>query len=880
MLPAPLRGAETTGAIVGVAHDAAGAPVSGAAVDAASPSGSYHAHADGRGRFTLAALTADTYTVSIAASGFATDVEHGVTVTPGATVRLEVTLAASLREIGHVATAARAVSVGAPQDSYLVTGAQARGETRASASGLASYARGTVQGAVSGAPGVQQDQFANIVLRGGKVEDTVFSFDAVPIPQAIIAEPGGNVVGAQLPTTGLGYTTVTTGGFAAGSDDALGGLVDEVPESGVYPARTTLTTGVGLAGAAHDAALESRWATPSLDRRFAIDATVGAQAIRYGDGRSFYPAEAATYGLALDERSTWSVSGNAHLRLNARDDFEVLALGGQATYDQYGTPFAGETFAGAPATAPTRIRGTYAIEKIQLLRTFEHAYARLRVYRSQYGARTGAPFFDDLSFPNGAISYAGAQSGVLTGSGLDVKSFDLRHTFAYGAELRRQTTTLDQVVTPYGIGFIAPSDREVLTANPVLSSALAYASDAWSPSPQFTLQGALRAQTTHVARGDGPRYDVASVDPHLAAVLHLRGGAAFRLAYDHTTVAPRPLEAERHDSAQPGAPFVPLAPERGSAWELSYERSLHAGALRLTAFSKDDRDRIDVIPTNFRTPVGAGQNPGTSLGVPQNVGALLANGAELALQRGPFDVTATYVHARSSSASQFGLNDLNAPAIAANHLFPVGYVPDLSIVGTYRARAGAVTIAPTLSWESGYPYGNGRAVWTYDANGVPVRVPNDNHVNPGYSYYFLRDPALPFDAVTNPYIGSLGTPEGDDPNTLRSTPLLLASLHVEAPVAKRVTLLLDVANLFGTATPTQRQGNPYLIGPPGYTGGNAAYSAWYAQQIGGSAYDLGNGVPTLDGRTPALPWRYGTGGYVPSSYPEARSVYLRVRVTL
>jgi hypothetical protein len=238
------------------------------------------------------------------------------------------------------------------------------------------------------------------------------------------------------------------------------------------------------------------------------------------------------------------------------------------------------------------------------------------------------------------------------------------------------------------------------------------------------------------------------------------------------------------------------------------------------------------------------------------------------------------VRARSSSASQFGLNNLNAPAIAANHLFPVGYVPDFSAIASYRVRIGAVTVRPVLSWESGYPYGNGRKAWVYDPSGKPVQVINDNNVNPGANYYFLRDPSHPYDAATNPIIASLGTPEGDDPNTLRSTPLLTASVHVEAPLSNRVTLALDVTNLFGTSTPTQLQNNPYLIGPPGYTGGNPNYARWYGALLNGSPYVLGNGVPTNDGTTPIVPWTYGTAGYVPSSYPEARSVYLQLRVQI
>jgi hypothetical protein len=874
----PAIAAETTGTIVGTVRSASGEPIAHATVTATSPSGRYGAESDASGRFTIVAVVPDTYAVSVDARGYRTELVRGVTVYPGGTARVDVVPTPRLQEIGRVRAQSSGVfAVGAPQDAFVVSGAAARAPASASSSGLAAYTAGSVQGAIAAVPGVQQDQFANAILRGGKVQDVAFSFGAVPVPQAIIAEPGGNVIGAQLPATGTGYTTVTTAGFAANGDDALGGTVDEVPRTGVYPARTTLTAGFGLLGAARDVEIERLWATPSLRQRFAVDATLGSRAIRYGDGATFYPAEAATYGLALDSRATWSLAANAHLAVGRRDDLELMTLAGEATFDQYGTPFAGQTygafdgatttFPGEPSpaaavTAPTRIRGTYAIDKIQLLHTYERAYVRARLYQSRYGSETSAPFFDDLSFPNGVVSYAGRQSGVLSGFGIDAQSLaSERHRVAYGVELRRQTSSLDQVV---------PTLDQRLVSNPVLRSGLAYVSDAWSPAPAFTLQLALRASATHVARSDGRAYGVSAIDPHLSGVVRL-GAGAVRLAYDHTTVAPKPLEAERIDRANPAAPFVPLAAERGDSYELSYERASARGRLRLTAFSKDERNRIDVVPADFRTG-------GNALGVPQNAGALLANGAELAVNRGPFALAATYVRARSSSASQFGLNDLNAPALAANHLFPVGYVPDLSAIASYRARLGSVTIAPAVSYQSGYPYGNGRTAWVYGANNVPMRVRNDNHVNPGFSYYFLRDPALPYDPVANPVIGSLGTPEGDDPNTLRTPSLVLVSLHAEAPIAPRLTASLDITNVFATARPTQLQSNPYLIGPPGYAGGNPLYAAWYGARFNGAPYTLGNGVPTNDGRTQIVPWAYGTAGYVPSSYPEARAVYFRLQL--
>jgi hypothetical protein len=171
-------------------------------------------------------------------------------------------------------------------------------------------------------------------------------------------------------------------------------------------------------------------------------------------------------------------------------------------------------------------------------------------------------------------------------------------------------------------------------------------------------------------------------------------------------------------------------------------------------------------------------------------------------------------------------------------------------------------------------------VWSI-VNGIPVEVPNDNYVNPGYNYYFLKNPGKPYNALTNPYVATLGTNEGADPNTLHAIPQTLTSIHMEYDVAPHVTAMFDVVNLFGVDTPTQLQGNPYLVGPPGYTGGDPYYETAYGRQYCKKCvYTLGNGTPTNDGQNPAVPWSYGTAGYVPEAYPMARSALVRLRYRL
>ena len=881
----------TTGTIVGhVTSSVASAPVAGATIDAASPSGRFHALSDAHGRFTIVGVPPDTYRVSVTATGFEPGTLGGVTVLPGVQSAADIALAPVLREIGRVVTHAApgGTTIGDTQDIYRVVGAQARGPATAAGAGLGPYTANSVQGAVAAVPGVQQDQFANVILQGGKVEDTVFSYDGVPVPQALIAEPGGNVIGAQLPTTGLGYVTVQTGGLSTSSNQALSGVIDEIPATGVYPGVASVDLEQGILPGSQRAEVESRWATPDLRVRYALDAEIGNNAFAFGDGTSFYPAEAGTYGVAIAANSTWSLAGNVHVRLGARDDVSFVALTGQETYDQYGTPFAGLTYgllsragtpfpggepADAPVTSATGIRGQYAVLQLADLRVYDHATARLEVYQSQFTSRSSGPFWDDLSFPDGPISFVGVQGGNLYGIGLDVQNVaSERHTLSYGAEARTQASLVDDIV---------PTQNDVLSSAPVLNSYLAYLSDRYSPSSRLSVSGTARLNATHVLRSDGNSFGETSLDPHLGANYKLAGEFGLIGTYDHTTAAPQPLEAELQDRQAP-APFVQVAPESGDTLELGLE---HGGKVhgRLTYFAKAERNLIDVLPINFHAVVAGGDNP-SPIGIPTNAGELRSHGLELGLDSGSLSLNATYIRGFSSSASQFAYNALNVAAIAAGHLFPLGYVPDFSGAVSYHARLGSrLTVTPTLSYESGYPYGDGTMAWTFNAKHQPIQVPNDNHVNPGYNYAFLANPNLPYNPVTNPIVGTLGTPEGADPNTLRSHPQTLASVHVDASISRKVRLYFDVFNLFGVDTPTQLQVNPYLIGPPGYAGGNALYARWYGQQLAGPPYrpyTLGNGVPTRNGEQQILPWTYGTAGYVPSSYPIARSLAIGVKYDL
>jgi hypothetical protein len=885
---APARAAElTTGAIVGSVRATTGVPVAGARVFAASPSGRYAATSDSNGTFLMLGVVPDTYTITAQAQGFETETDVAI-VLPGEREEVVFSLKARLHVIAHVEAKGEAFSVGGTSDVFTVSGEEARATSPTeSASGLAAYTAGTVQGALNGAPGVQFDAFANAIVRGGKVQDTVFDYDSVPVPQGLIAEPGGNIVGAQLGTTGIASTTLTLGGYGDESQNALAGVVNEIPAIGTYPGQGTFEIADGIGAQMSEIKASERWATPDLRWRYSLAVTTGSEYFPYGNGATFYPSEIATYGLALQTRAEFAWSGNVHFQPNEQNDFSATFLSGAGAYSQYDTPYEGErwstlngsstTFPGQPANpnsqvdTPSLAHGTYFVGKLQWLHNWQHSLGRFYVYESQIGASANGPFWDDLSFPDGVISLWSEQWQREDGLGFDYEDQagpknDVRAGFQYSVTL----SYLDQVV---------PTADEFIFSNPRLNQNLLYLGDTWSIDNRLSATGTLRYVTQAVLTSTGFSYDNGAIDPHLGLAYALGNESALRATFDHTSVAPLPLEVQRDDSAAP-APPIALSPETADDYAFSYE---HGGPtqIRLTYYMQFDKNVIDVLPFNYRDTTS--ENP-SAIGVPTNAGLLRSHGVEFFAKRGGLTFNAMYDRTFTSSVTQFAYNDLNPAAILAGHLYPAGYIPDFTATLGYEFDVAhrRLRVTPLLSYESGYPYGNGTMVWiTNPKSGQPELVPNDNYVNPGYNYYFLRNPALPYSALTNPYIATLGTNEGADPNSLRTMPQTLVSLHLEYDLGARLTAILDVVNLFATDSPTEYQGNPYLIGPPGYTGGDPYYEKAYGSTYcKGCLYTLGNGVPTNNGTSQIVPWEYGTAGYVPQSYPMARTAQIRLRYRL
>ncbi|HEY1429967.1 MAG TPA: carboxypeptidase-like regulatory domain-containing protein, partial [Candidatus Tumulicola sp.] len=500
-LPLAAPAAESTvGAIFVTVVDAAGKPLAGAHITALAPAGRYTGSTDSSGRYALLNITPDTYVVSIDVTGYQSVTHDGVTVLAGQTQAIVFTMERALKTIASVRSTAKAFAIGSTADTFTVTGDEAKATNPLpGAAGIPQYTQGTVQGAIVNVPGVDQDAFANAILRGGKIQDAVFDYDSVPIPQGLVAEPGGAIDSAQLFATGVGSTTTTLAGFEAEGQNALGGVVDQIPAVGTYPGSQTLDVWDGIGALNQGYQFNYLGATPDLKWRYAFSAGGQMEYLSYGDGKTFYPAEGG-YGLALQTRGDSTASANIHYQLTPKDDLSVTGLWGNAAYDYYMTPFTGLTYGSfngkvtqypcggcdqsALVNTPGRVLGNYNVLKAQWVHTGSHTTARLQTYLSQFGSTSSGAWWDDDSFPDGSISLYGVQGGKLFGASYDVDDYaGTRNHIKYGTQYTTNNSFLYQTV---------PTADEYIHSNPTIFTTLLYLGDTYTIGSRLDVTGTLR----------------------------------------------------------------------------------------------------------------------------------------------------------------------------------------------------------------------------------------------------------------------------------------------------------------------------------------------------------------------------------------------------
>jgi hypothetical protein len=541
--------AATVGTISGTVVDADARAITGASIAATAPSGQYVAHTDVRGHFVIFGVVPDSYKVTFSADGYEVFIQNGITVLPGSRVALEATLQPAIKQLAREVIRASRLGITRTTDEYLVVGTAARAQNGVSSAGLSTYVRGTVQGALAAVPGVSFDTFGDAIVRGGKANETAYTYEQVPMPQSEVAEPGGNPISASLATTGVAYTTVDTGAFSVADGNVLSGVIDQVATVGTNPLQQSYGVGQGLLGRAFDQNTSVGWANPDLSVRSFVAARTFNDAIEYGDRHAFYPAEIATYGLGLQSQGGWSALGNFHARLSGGDDVQLFLLGGQATYDVYSTPYKGETYGsfgpypGAPnlsaqVDAASRVRGTYSIQKLQLTRPRQNSLVRVRLYQSYSASTVFGPWWDDLSFPSGPISLASKTKNVIAGLAADIESQPgSSNELHYGGVVEQQHYSLTETI---------PIVPELLTSSPPMSTFGFYIADKWDARPWLDLEGGIRYAAGVARLINGSHDHFAAFDPRGAASFHVdRHNDVVRLWAGKYTQFPSPLEVER-----------------------------------------------------------------------------------------------------------------------------------------------------------------------------------------------------------------------------------------------------------------------------------------------------------------------------------------------
>ncbi len=270
------------GIIQGTVTDTNGNPVSGAAISAASPTGSYSATTAANGSFTIVGVNVDTYAISVSAPGYDTYVLRGATVTGDQTLTLPLKLSKAQAVIGRVGarSASGAFQPSQTVDSYTITGARVAQTT-------GSPANTSLNDVVLSAPGVSITENGNPTIRGGSQREVSYQLDGVSFDEPFLGDNGS----AGL-FNGLNSVQVVEGGGDASQGGLGSGVINAIPKRGTYPATGSLTAQISGPNFGNFGGIEYGFATPdnSISDYFSM---VNNRFVPY---YGFHNQDASTYG--------------------------------------------------------------------------------------------------------------------------------------------------------------------------------------------------------------------------------------------------------------------------------------------------------------------------------------------------------------------------------------------------------------------------------------------------------------------------------------------------------------------------------------------------------------------------------------------------------
>jgi carboxypeptidase family protein/TonB-dependent receptor-like protein len=314
--------AATTGTISGTVTDAATKkPLAGVTVTASSPSGRGTSTSDASGFYNIYNLAPDTYTVSITIKGYDDVVTSGVTVVQDQNVRIDQTLARSLKTIGRVSArnASNLVQPNQTADVYNVSPQQL-----GAAVGVGGHR--SLYDVIQTAPGITSTGVAGRPrIRGSDVGDVAWEFDGIPINDRLTG-----LFTTNLSVVGTQNLEVYTGGYNAQYGNAAAGIINSVVKRGTFPAFGSVTYTTQFPNAEHDWVAEYGGATKN--NKFSWYASLDYSNSDPVFANGYQPFQDSQALTARDNTSSTIYSrdavANFHWRPTDRDDIQLLAQTG------------------------------------------------------------------------------------------------------------------------------------------------------------------------------------------------------------------------------------------------------------------------------------------------------------------------------------------------------------------------------------------------------------------------------------------------------------------------------------------------------------------------------------------------------------------------
>jgi len=287
------------------------------------------------------------------------------------------------------------------------------------------------------------------------------------------------------------------------------------------------------------------------------------------------------------------------------------------------------------------------------------------------------------------------------------------------------------------------------------------------------------------------------------------------------------------------AQYTPVLPQRAVNADFSVEHDFGSGyELKITPYYRKGTEYVVGSSTLlFTLPSGSpvfGPSHFSNQGVNENTGVEFDFQREVTTGLSGF-LNFTYDNTLANYDSDF-FPFANAAALAAGHYFHVSYVAP--ITGTLNLAYDSPKgwhMSMNMPYESGYPYGVGKKMFVF-ANqcdptrpAVPVEVLNTDLAEECgggtvQDAYYYTDPSNPGTVFSPNITGSRGTPDGDDPGTIRGNPLALITLSISHEIGvgkEEMQAGFRVENLLGNLSGPSPSNNPWYVnqGLGGYYSG-------------------------------------------------------------